>query len=286
LEPVKPYVKLTHVRFTDARSCFEAMAKACASGEHGFVDGTVFSRDEMYLTLASFTDQAPQTSDYTGLDIYYKSLRHKQTDYLTVHDYLWRWDTDWFWCSRALGVQHPVVRSLWPRSKRRSDVYRRIVAWDRRSGFSTRLNRLRGRLPEEPVVQDIEVPIDRAEEFLEFFAAEIGISPFWLCPLRLRDGKQWPLYPLTPDTLYVNFGFWSSVPLRPGMRPGHHNRVIEEKVTALGGHKSLYSSVHYGREEFWRLYHGEAYAPVKQAYDPAGRLPDLFDKVRQGNGSS
>jgi FAD/FMN-containing dehydrogenase len=175
-------------------------------------------------------------------------------------------------------VQNKFVRALWPRRYRRSDVYRRIVAWDRRHRFSARLGAARGRPPEEPVVQDVEVPIDRAPDFLEFFGREVGISPVWLCPLRLRGTKTWPLYPLKRDTLYVNFGFWSSVPLRPGMAEGHHNRVIEEKVTALGGHKSLYSSVHYGREEFWRLYHGEAYAPVKSAYDPVGRLPDLFDK--------
>ncbi|HEX6684622.1 MAG TPA: FAD-binding oxidoreductase [Candidatus Limnocylindrales bacterium] len=278
LEPVLPFVKLTHRRFTDARSCFEALAKACDSGEHDFVDGTVFSPGEMYLTLASFTEDADGPSDYTGLNIYYKSLREKQTDVLTVHDYLWRWDTDWFWCSRALGVQNPYIRPLWPRRYRRSDVYRRIVAWDRRHRFSARLGSMRGRPREEPVVQDVEVPIERAPEFLSFFDEQIGISPVWLCPLRLRTAKTWPLYPLKDETLYVNFGFWSSVALQPGMAEGHHNRIIEEKVTELGGHKSLYSSVHYGREEFWRLYHGQAYAPVKSAYDPAGRLPDLFDK--------
>ena len=63
---------------------------------------------------------------------------------LTAEDYIWRWDTDWFWCSRALGVQHPVVRRFWPRRWRRSDVYRRIVALDRRTGLSGRVRHLRG----------------------------------------------------------------------------------------------------------------------------------------------
>jgi FAD/FMN-containing dehydrogenase len=81
----------------------------------------------------------------------------------------------------------------------------------------------------------------------------------------------------------VNVGFWSSVPLPPGQADGYHNRLIEETVNALGGHKSLYSTVHYSAEEFWRLYNGQAYDGVKQAYDPAGRLPDLYRKcVRVG----
>src|SRR5262249_35252079 len=31
-----------------------------------------------------------------------------------------------------------------------------------------------------------------------------------------------------------------------------HNRLVEDTVSALGGHKSLYSTVHYPPEEFWR----------------------------------
>ncbi len=38
-----------------------------------------------------------------------RSRRDKE-DFLTIRDYLWRWDTDWFWCSRAFGVQKPLIR--------------------------------------------------------------------------------------------------------------------------------------------------------------------------------
>ena len=61
---------------------------------------------------ARFADRAPYVSDYTGMRIYYRSIQHRTRDWLTIRDYLWRWDTDWFWCSRAFGVQQPLVRSL------------------------------------------------------------------------------------------------------------------------------------------------------------------------------
>jgi hypothetical protein len=64
--------------------------------------------------------------------------------FLTIRDYLWRWDTDWFWCSRPFGVQKPLIRRLWPRRYRRSDVYRKLVAFDRRHGLSDALNSGRG----------------------------------------------------------------------------------------------------------------------------------------------
>ncbi|MQA93731.1 MAG: FAD-binding protein [Streptosporangiales bacterium] len=292
LAPVKPYVHLRHIRFADAAECMRAAEEICADGEYegrhvDFVDGTVFGPDELYLTLGAFTDRAPFTSDYTGRQIYYKSIPRYSGkgpgDYLTVRDYLWRWDTDWFWCSRAFGVQHPAVRAVWPKRYQRSDVYRRLVALDRRYGLTDRLERRKGNPPNEPVIQDIEVPVERGAEFLEFFHREIGMTPIWMCPLRVREpaadgGKPWPLYPLESGRLYVNFGFWGTVPTRHGLRPGHHNRLVEDAVTGLGGHKSLYSEAFYTEDEFWRHYNGDAYRELKRAHDPDGRLLDLYAK--------
>ena len=284
LEPVKPYVRVRHVRHRDRQEYFTALGEVCETRTYDgepvdFVDGTVFGPDEMYLTLGTFADTAPSTSDYTWLDIYYRSIQQRETDHLTVRDYLWRWDTDWFWCSRAFGVQHRLPRLLLGRRFLRSSVYWKAVALDRRLKIAERLLRLRRLPPEETIVQDIEVPLARAAEFLEFFEREIPISPVWVCPLRQRPGGvRWPLYELDPEKLYVNFGFWSSVPLAPGERDGVHNRLIEAEVTRLGGHKSLYSDSFYPEDEFWRLYNGDAYRKLKQAYDPDARLLGLYEK--------
>lgn len=76
---------------------------------------------------------------------------------------------------------------------------------------------MRRRPQREPVVQDIEVPVERLAEFLDFFHREVGISPVWVCPLRTRDPETtWPLYELDGATTYVNVGFWSTVPVPPG----------------------------------------------------------------------
>ncbi|WP_244992050.1 FAD-binding oxidoreductase [Saccharothrix coeruleofusca] len=283
LEPVKPFVRLRHVPFRDADRCAEAIAEICANRSYqgepvDFVDGAVFGGTEHYLTLGDWVATAPWRSDYTGNRIYYRSVQRRGTDYLTARDYLWRWDTDWFWCSRAFGVQHPVVRRLVPKRYLRSDVYRRIVAWDRRHRFSARLDARLGRAVQEPVIQDVEIPVRGLAEFLDFFHREIGISPVWLCPVRLRDRAGWPLYPMDPDVLYVNVGFWSTVDLRPGEPVGSRNRMIEERVSSLGGHKSLYSDSYYPEDEFWAHYNGEAYRALKRRYDSAGRLPDLYAK--------
>jgi FAD/FMN-containing dehydrogenase len=287
LAPVRPFVRLRHVRFDTAEETAKALAEVSATrvwaGERvDFCDGTVFSADEHYVTLGEMVDSAPYLSDYTGQSIYYRSIQERDSDYLSIHDYLWRWDTDWFWCSRALGVQHPVVRRLWPARYRRSDVYRRLVALDRRVGLSQAIARRSGAAGVEPIIQDVEVPVERLPEFLAFFHDEIGISPVWLCPLRQRDRRTWPLYPLDPDATYVNVGFWSDAELAPGQAPDHHNRRIEQVLLTMDGHKSLYSTASYPRDEFDALYGGATYRELKARYDPDGRLPDLYTKTVTG----
>ncbi|WP_067814437.1 FAD-binding oxidoreductase [Actinomadura kijaniata] len=285
LVPVKPYVKVRHLRFDDAAAAARAMADISESRTHDgesvdFMDGTVFGPDEQYVTIGTFVDTAPYTSDYTGQKIYYRSIQQRSVDFLTVRDYIWRWDTDWFWCSGAFGVQHPVVRRLWPDKAKRSDVYRRLVAYDRRFQVVARVDRWRGQRPREDVIQDIEVPVENLPAFLEFFHEKVGMSPVWLCPLRARE--RWPLYPLEPGRTYVNVGFWGTVRLPPGQIPEYHNRLIERRVADLDGHKSLYSTAFYSRDEFWRYYDGETYRRLKSAYDPAERLLDLYDKCVRG----
>ena len=86
-----------------------------------------------------------------------------------------------------LGVQRPRLRRICPKRWLRSDVYWKVVAFERRHEIQARLDRVRGGPGRETVIQDIEVPIERAAEFLDVFHREIGMTPVWMCPLRLRE---------------------------------------------------------------------------------------------------
>jgi FAD/FMN-containing dehydrogenase len=127
------------------------------------------------------------------------------------------------------------------------------------------------------VVQDVELPLERTAEFFDWFAGQVGMSPVWLCPLRTH--RRWPLYPLAPSRTYVNVGFWGSVPITQGRSDGDVNRAIEQVIGQLGGHKSLYSDVYYGPDEFDALYGGQTLRSVRARYDPNQRLASLYDKV-------
>ena len=162
LMPVKPYVHLRHFAFNDPQSCMDAIAEIAQAGRyHGhkadFVDGTAFSNSELYLSVGAFSDKAPWLSDYTGQQVYYKSMQTSREDFLTIKDYIWRWDTDWFWCSRPFGVQNSKLRPFWPRKYRRSDVYRKLVAFDQKHGLTAALYGRRHQPQREMVIQDVEI---------------------------------------------------------------------------------------------------------------------------------
>lgn len=276
--PVKKYVRLQHIRHHDPAAFFAELEWHCDRKAVDFVDGVVFGRDEMYLTLGSFSDQAPYTSDYTYENIYYRSIRARREDYLTVEDYLWRWDTDWFWCSKNLFAQHPLIRRLYGRQRLNSITYTKIMRWNSKWKLSHYLDKLLG-VHTESVIQDIEVSVAKASKFLAFYHDVIRFMPVWICPIRPYDRHaRFDLYPMDPDTLYVNFGFWDVIRGRKKLARGYYNRLVEQKVMALGGMKSLYSDSYFSFDEFWGMYNRPAYAALKQKYDPRGLLRDLYKK--------
>ncbi len=280
--PVQPYVRLEHLRFDHPEAYFRELEARLRGGEADFVDGTVFSPERLFITLGRFTDKAPYTSDYTFEKIYYRSIAEKRDDYLSTHDYIWRWDTDWFWCSKNVMAQNAFFRKfIFGKERLGSRTYTKLMRWNNRAGLTKKLERLLG-LHSESVIQDVDIPLARAAEFLDFYGKNIALWPQWICPIGPRRAARgarriFPLYPVRDDW-YVNFGFWDVKRTREAHPGGHFNRMIEQKVSELGGIKSLYSDCFFTPDDFARRYGGEFYEELKSKYDPGGAFPDLYSK--------
>jgi FAD/FMN-containing dehydrogenase len=272
LIPARPFVSVAHSRYSDAGEYVRAVCAAAAEKEPDFLDGTVFGPEEMYVTTGRMTEDAPSRSDYTWLHAYYKSIRTKRDDHLTTEDYIWRWDTDWFWCSKQMHVQHPAVRLVLSPWLLNSATYQRVMRLSNRflpAGSKT-----------ESVIQDVAIPAANATRFLRFLLSEIPIRPIWVCPFRVIGEKgSYPLYPAEPGR-YVNFGFWDVVPAGP--EPAWYNRKVECVTQSLGGRKALYSSSYYDRATFRSLYDHQRYQAMKHRCDPHGLFGDLYSKCVRG----
>ena len=283
LYPVKPFVKLVHEKHTDSEQYFNVLNDRClknrATGAVAFLDGVAFAKNELYITSAEFVDQAPYASDYTYMSIYYQSVKQRKEDYLTTLDYIWRWDTDWFWCSKVFYAQNPFIRFFFGKKRLNSASYSRIRKYFSHNKLAQTIYNMFYKKTES-VIQDVQIPIKNTVEFLDFFEKNIDIHPIWLCPtMSYNHSRRFDLYFMTPDVLYVNFGFWDFK--RYHQEDGYYNRMIEKEVVRLSGVKSLYSSSYYTEDEFWAIYNKDVWQLLKNRYDPDKSLRTLFEKCNE-----
>ena len=280
LIPIKKYIKLTHQHFSNPQQYYAELNRLCminhVQGPIAYIEGSIFDKNDLTITQAEFIDEAPFVNNYHYMKIYYCSIQKKKTDYLTVLDYIWRWDPDWFWCSKFFLMQNPVLRFLLGKFMLKSSVYWKIKRLTHRNLIIKYLVKLFDK-PSESVIQDVGIPIEDAPEFLDFFHNHIGIKPIWNCPIMAYSNDvRYSLFNVDPSQLYINFGFWDTVPSEK--EDGYYNRLIERKVCELGGIKSLYSNSFYTEQEFWDIYDQPLYRSLKKKYDPNGVLSDLYTK--------
>ncbi len=276
LIPVAPFVRLRHERYAEPGRFFAAIEAECAEPSCDYLDGVYFGPGDFVLTRATMVGQLPpgvRAGDYRWMRQYWRSLRTMAEDYLTIRDYLWRWDTDWFWCSRNVGAHLAPVRLVAGPRLLSSVTYQKVMRAAQRYPLKA-LEHLRPR--RESVIQDVDIPLANAASFLARFHSEVGITPVWVCPFVVTTDRH-PLYRLRTDTAYVNFGFWDTVPSREP--DGHYNAVVERLVVEHGGKKSLYSRSTFDEATFWTLYDRCSYDALKRTYDPSGRFPGLYEKT-------
>ena len=109
--PAKPYVQLEHRRFSDRARFFAALERRVPRRRRFHRRRRVRSGRNLFEHGALRRLRA-WVSDYSFEHIYYRSIRDRESDYLTARDFIGRWDTDWFWCSKNVGAQVSWIRRL------------------------------------------------------------------------------------------------------------------------------------------------------------------------------
>lgn len=270
----KKYVKVQKFLFADADEFIEK-TKEVIKTNPDFVDGLVFSPTEHILCVGTFTDTPGTVSDYTYLNVFYKSVRKPGVDYLKTRDYIFRYDTDLFWASKSLGLENRFLRRLVGKKRLRSDWYYKLLKFETRYKILATIHNLVGK-KSESLIQDVEIPIDKAADYLRWFQKNICSDiPIVFGPGRQFNKKvtyhMWPFKELT-----MNLGFYSSIPSK--LPPGTLNKRYDQKMIKEGCYKMLYSNVTLTKKEFWSMFNEKKYNQVKSTYDPDSQLKDLYTK--------
>ncbi|KAK3316955.1 hypothetical protein B0H66DRAFT_478479 [Apodospora peruviana] len=286
LIPACRFVKLAYHPYSSVRETVEAVKRETENPENHYVDGILFSKTHGVVMTGKLTDeippsQKPQTFSGSWDPWFYlhaekKSLQSRTSDptvdHIPIAEYLFRYDRGGFWVGaeafKYFGNMIPFnkfTRWFLDDFMHTRMLYRALQGSD--MSFGT-------------MVQDLSLPYDTAEAFIDYTDEQLGIWPLWLCPLRgvspptfhpfhqSEEGKPQPM---------LNIGLWgaASKDLSTFI---NQNRDLEARLKELGGRKVLYSHTYYTEDEFWALYDKKWYDGLRESYS-ATTLPSIYDKV-------
>ncbi|KAI9705307.1 MAG: hypothetical protein M1820_005137 [Bogoriella megaspora] len=284
LIPAKKYVKLVYHPCCSIHDTIATIREATQDPKNDYVDGIIFSKDHGLIMTGQLTDDVPESEKlpkFSGswdqwfhIHAQQKPTDAPSTDYIAIAEYLFRYDRGGFW----VGAQAFKYFSFVP--------FNRFTRWFLNDFMHTRMlyRALHaGNMSFGYMIQDLSLPYDTVEEFIEYTSQKLDIWPLWLCPLRAIDPPTF--HPWTADPSkgdlpqpMLNVGLWGAAS-QSRAEFLRQNRDLETRLTELGGRKVLYSHVYYDEEEFWRLYDRTWYQNLRQRY-AATNLPTVFEKVK------
>ncbi|HEY8379110.1 MAG TPA: FAD-binding oxidoreductase [Nannocystis sp.] len=274
LVPAEPYVELSYERHSDPERFFTALKAHCDAAEFEFIDGIVHGPSELVLCLGRYVASAPYTSDYRGVEIFYKSTRTRTVDYLRTRDYFFRYDTECHWLTRTVpGLENRLVRRL---------VGKYVLGSTNLIRWSNRLAPVLGAIKRRPdVVVDLFIPYRRIRDFWGWYVQKPRFFPLWVIPYRVPKFYPW-LSPAMVDKIGDNLLIDCAIYGMPNGEPDRDwSQVFEEQTYAHDGVKTLISRNHYSRERFFAIYNEDNYEKAKQRLDPHGVFPRMYEKLHR-----
>ncbi len=263
LMPALPFVRVDYLRFATLGEFKAAIRRHREDGSVDFMDGMIHSPSEYVLCVGRFVAQAPYTSRYDWMKVYYESTRTLDRDFLRTTDYFFRYD-------RGVTRVHP-----------RSKVGRFFLGMFIGSTELLRLaEKLNAFLPSKrpPVTVDVFLPFSRVDDFLRWHQREMDFYPLWVVPYTRRRDYEWlseEFIKRCPDTLFLDVAIYGME--QRGDRNAY--KMIEDKLLELGGVKTLISHNYYSEEDFWRTWNKENYRKAKALTDPTNVFGDLYTKT-------
>jgi Delta24-sterol reductase len=294
----KPFVETTYHPVASMAEAREQIAKATQDSALEYVDGIMFSKTSGAIITGRLVEHAAP-----GVPVQYFSrptdpwfYMHVQeqiennsgdtafaavTEIVPLEEYLFRYDRGGFWVGDSAFKYTMFPNTKWLRCFLDDFLHTRMLY---RSLHASGIAR-------QYMVQDIALPDDTVEEFVNYTATELDIWPLWLCPLKQtpaptlhpHDCRTSPAMEADGVTLrpMLNVGLWGE-PSR--LNPYDYDAYVqvehelEAKLLELGGMKWGYGKHFYPQEQFWQMFDTSWYNALRAKYH-ATSLPTLYDKI-------
>lgn len=276
----KPYVRMDYIVYPSFEALANAMREHYRKKDLDFMDAIVHAPDKAVLCIGTFVDSAPdvEISDYTFLNIFYKSTLRKKRDYLKTADYLFRYDTECHWLSRTIpGMETKLLRLLLGKFLLSST---NLLTWSKRLAPILKYDK------RPDVVVDVFIPSNQLERFYELYLGKIRYFPLWVVPYKRVQRYPWindDFEKRIGDELFFDLAVYG---LRNRKKEINYYKLLEEMVYDTNGIKTLISHNFYDRETFWKIYNRSNWEKVKKRTDPGNLFRDLYDKFHFGRAAA
>jgi len=266
----QPFIRLQYYTFDSLKKYQAAIQDHFQKKDVDFIDGVIFSNKKFILSIGNFISKAPYFNSYDWNQIYWKSVEQRQEDYLTTHDYFFRYDAGCHWIDRNYGLENPIIRFLFGRyflpSTKMLELSKKITPL------------LKNTKPD--VVIDIFSPISRLTKFWKFYLRKFKYFPVWVVPYYIEKPYPWinsKHLRKIKDQLYIDLAIY-------GMKQTDHQnyyRLLEKKLLKLPGLKTLISHNYFTQKEFWKIWNQKNWLSAKQKTDPNNLFGDLYQKMNR-----
>lgn len=314
-----PADKFVHLHIQVYHDPLKALAalqdKLHASSSPHFLDGMIFSKNSAVVIEGRMVSKPHQNISTLSLNSpfakwYYqhvenKVVREKEFDeWMPLEDYLFRYDRGAFWMGAYLFnlpfLARFITQGVFPLSKPENSWFSEQEVsrmhqicppngWGR-SLFCPLLSsqRLWGMLhkaekwvQDRLVIQDFCIPETKAMPFLEEVLTQPGVFPMWLCPIKGTNQPQifapHLLEKESSESHFMNVGIYGMANYAAPMK--EVTQRLEDKTSAYGGRKVLYSRSYYTPEQFWQKYSLPDYRALRKKAGADGIWPEITDKV-------
>ncbi|KAF1973096.1 24-dehydrocholesterol reductase-like protein precursor [Bimuria novae-zelandiae CBS 107.79] len=280
----KPFAELEYRAVASVKEAVDVLQEAERDPSVDYLDGILYSMNSGVIMVGRLQDEPipgriqsfDKPSDpwlYLHAEGILKRIKNNEKSYkesIPIKTYFFRYDRGVFWSGlRAFKYFctpfNAVTRYL-------LDPYmysRTMVHALHRSGLSS-----------QTIIQDLAVPYESAEAFIQWTDERTGLWPLWLCPVKPAPANEcsFSMANIDPGKTLLDIGIWGMGP-KDSRKFIALNREFEAKVAELGGLKCLYAHAYYTEEEFWRIHDEKKYTGLRRKYH-AGSLPSIYDKVK------
>ena len=286
LIPAKKYVEVTYHKVKSVSEAISKTKTETLNHEIDYVDGMMFSQHHGVIVTGRLTDVVSEDINIQAFSNpsdpwYYLHVKDKTAgdielfkELIPLSEYLFRYDRGGFWVGTSAFTYFNFPFNRYTRWFLDDFLHTRMLY---RALHASQQSR-------NYVIQDLALPYEKVQEFVEFTAQSLGIWPLWLCPLRQT---QLPTFhPQSAETdcngrtpvPMLNVGLWGFGPSRFEKYIAK-NLELEKKLRDLNGRKWLYAQTYYDEDEFWQIYGRQWYDQLRKKYH-AKSLPSVWEKVK------